>query len=221
MGPGPGQRGTPHLLESRVRGGSPPTHVPPGSCCCACWSGESRCVPGTPASAPLQPPSCGDREGATEDMTARAVGPWELHFGPRNSFSERRIQAVKEKPRPRTRRTWASESANLSLRAPGLWLIQRPQDHPPKLGLGALPPPPPPPHPPTPHPQAQMEGFAQAGQAGHRSFFTPAAQHGSESHPGWPAPLVPGLGFLIWGTSAHPASHPECVPCPILAMGFE
>lgn len=109
MGPGPGQRGTPHLLESRVRGGSPPTHVPPGSCCCACWSGESRCVPGTPASAPLQPPSCGDREGATEDMTARAVGPWELHFGPRNSFSERRIQAVKGK-------TQTTDQENLGFR---------------------------------------------------------------------------------------------------------
>lgn len=87
----PGQRGTPRLGESRVLEGAPPEHVPPGRCCCVGWSGESHCVPGTPASAPRQPPSCSGREGATEDMKTWAMGPWELHFRPINSFSEQKI----------------------------------------------------------------------------------------------------------------------------------
>lgn len=47
--------------------GAPPGHLPPGSCCSACWSGESRCVPGTPASSPRRPLSCGDKEGGRGD----------------------------------------------------------------------------------------------------------------------------------------------------------
>lgn len=68
-------------------GGAPPKHLPPGSCCCAGWSAGSHCAPGTPASAPRRPPSCGDRKGASGQENAgggrktRAAGQGNRGFG--------------------------------------------------------------------------------------------------------------------------------------------
>lgn len=83
----------PQLPHSRWGGGVPPKHSPPGSCCSAGWNGESRCVPGTPASALRQPPSCGDRKGIIGGRKTWAAGPWELGLrGPQ-------IHARRGKPR--------------------------------------------------------------------------------------------------------------------------
>lgn len=141
-------------------------------------------------------------------MTTWAVGPWELHFRPINSSSERKIQAMEGKNASHGLREPRVQDLQISaLGSQGSWLIQRPQDPPPQPGPGTLPTP-------TKH---RWKDLVPAGHEGHKSFFIPDAQPRSQS--GWPAP-----GSLPWfphlGTSAHPTFHPECVSCPFLAMGF-
>lgn len=92
---GPSQ---PQLPHSRLGRGAPPKHSPPGSCCSAGWNGESRCVPGTPASALRQPLSCGDRKGTIEGAKTRAAGSWELGlWGPQIHARRGKARLWKEK----------------------------------------------------------------------------------------------------------------------------
>lgn len=120
----------PSLRFPTAAGGGAPKHSPPGSCCSACWSGESHCVPGTPASAPRQPPSCGDRKGVVGGRRTWAAGPWEPGLQSRQIHSMRgKSRLWKEKksgPGPREPRLQEPQISACGPQGCGAYIIPFP-----------------------------------------------------------------------------------------------
>lgn len=162
----------------------PPKHSPPGSCCSAGWNGESRCVPGTPASALRQPPSCGDRKGTIGGRKTWAAGPWELGLrGPQ-------IHARGGKPRLwKEKQNQATGQENPGSR------VHRSQHGCPQGYSRHI----------TPFPPPSTDG-GQGAAAGQGlgvidpcAFFFPL----SSSHQDRLPDLQRGLHLLFWGIAAH------------------
>lgn len=127
---GPSQ---PQLPHSRWGGGAPPKHSPPGSCCSAGWNGESRCVPGTPAFALRQPPSCGDRKGTIGGRKTWAAGPWELGlWGPQihTRRGKPRLWKEKKKSSHRPREPRIQDAQVSAWVPPRLWQTHHPVSSP-------------------------------------------------------------------------------------------
>lgn len=90
------RQGEPRVCQGA---GSQVLYLRPGSCCSACWSGESRCAPGTPASAPRLPPSCGDSKERMGGRTTWAAGPQEP------GLRGQQIRSTREKSRRGKKKT--------------------------------------------------------------------------------------------------------------------